>query len=314
MTTDTGLTGLFVTQFGLLLELKLQQKSSLLRGKASEGTHTGAKLAAPINQVAAVQMQTPAGRFAPKNNTPNSYTRRWIVPVDKELDQLVDNFDMLKTPIDPNSQLVASAAAAAARAFDDELIRAMTATAVIGTDNASLSTESFTASSWQVAADFGASGSVGLTVAKLNEARRIMEHNHAFDDEKAAYLIIGSQQHADLRNQAQVTSNDFNRNGGVLVDGIVTRYMGCDIIVSERLPTITDKNSNTNTRSCRMWVKSGIYLGMWQDTKTEVFRRPELSSNPWDINTMISFGATRTQLGKVIEICAADTVGADINP
>jgi hypothetical protein len=45
-----------------------------------------------------------------------------------------------------------------------------------------------------------------------------------------------------------------------------------------------------------------------------VFRRPELSSNPWDINTMISFGATRTQLGKIVEVCALDGTGADITP
>ena len=67
--------------------------------------------------------------------------------------------------------------------------------------------------------------------------------------------------------------------------------MGFKVIVSERLPTITDKNSNANCRSCRVFVPSGLYLGTWQDIKTEVLRRPELSSNPWDINTMISFGA-----------------------
>lgn len=310
---DDGLTGLFVTQFSTLLELKLQQKSSLLRGRVAEGTHTGAKLASPIQQLDAMQMQTPQGRFAPKTHFPQNYTRRWIVPVDKEGDQYVDNFDALKTPIDPKSQLVARAAAACARQWDDELIRAMTATAVTGTDNGSLGTEAWDTTNYQVAADFGASGSVGLTVAKLNEARRILEHNHAFDDETQAYLVIGSQQHADLRNQVQLTNSEFSGKLTV-IDGVVTRVMGFDIIVSERLPTITDKNSNSNTRSCRVWVKSGVYLGIWQDTKTEVFRRPDLSSNPWDINTMISFGATRTQLGKVVEVCAADTIGADINP
>lgn len=309
---DTGLINLFVTQFGTLLELKLQQRMSLLRGKCAEGTHTGSKMASPINFLGAMQMQTPTGRFAPKNHLPEDFSRRWIVPIDKEGDQLVDNFDMLKTPIDPKSQLVERAAAACARQWDDELIRAMTATATIGTDAGSLTTEAWDTTNYQIAADFSASASVGLTVAKLNEARRILEHNHALDYEKEACLVIGSQQHADLRNQAQVTSSDFNTNGGVLVNGEVKRYMGFDVIVSERLPTITDKDSNTNTRSCRVFTRTGLYLGMWQDTKTEVLRRPDLSSNPWDINTMISFGATRTQLGKVVEICAADTTGADI--
>ncbi len=312
--SDDGLTQLFTVQFKTLLELKLQQKMSLLRGYVDEGTHTGSRLASPINQVAAIQMRTPAGRFAPKERIPNSYTRRWVSPIDKEGDQYVDNFDQLKTPIDPKSKLVESAAAGVARLFDDEIIRAMTATSTIGEDAGSLTTEAWDTTNFQVAADFGASASVGLTVAKLNEARRILEHYHAFDFDAEACLVIGSKQHSDLRNQAQVTNSEFNSNGGVLVDGVVKRYMGFHIVVSERLPTITDKNSNANTRSCRVFTKSGMYLGLWQDVKTEVLRRPDLSSNPWDINTMVSFGATRTQLGKVIEVCAADTSGADITP
>ncbi len=314
---DNGLVGLFVTQFSTLLELTLQQKTSMFRGRIAEGSHTGAKLASPIQQLGPMQMQTPTGRFAPKVNLPESFTRRWISPIDKEGDQFIDNFDQLKTPIDPKSQLVERAAAACARQWDDEVIRAQTATSTIGTDAGSLTTEAWDTTNYQVAADFGASASVGLTVAKLNEARRILEKHHALEADNAPgglTLAIGSQQHADLRNQAQVSSAEFNQRGGVLVEGQVTRYMGCDIVVTERLPVITDKDSNTNSRSCRMFVRSSTYLGLWLDTKTEVFRRPDLSSNPWDINTMISFGATRTQLGKIIEICALDTTGADVTP
>jgi hypothetical protein len=309
-----GLIDLFQTQFSTLLRMKLQQKTSRLRGTVETGTHTGAKMASPIQFVGAMQMRVPEGRFAPKRNTPQDYSRRWIVPIDKESDQFVDNFDQLKTPIDPKSQLVARAASACARDWDDEVIRAATATATIGTDAGSLTTEAFDTTNFQVAGAFGASAAVGLTVAKLNEARRILEHYHVFEDGESATLVIGSNQHADLRNQALVTSSDFNKNGGVLVEGIVTRFMGFNIIVSERLPTITDKNSASNQRGCLAYVRSGMYLGFWQDLKTEVLRRPDLSSNPWDINTMHSFGATRTELGKVIQIAAADTTGADINP
>ncbi len=315
---DTGLVGLFVTQFSTLLELKLQQRMSLFRGKVNEGSHTGSKLASPIQQLDAMQMQTPTGRFAPKNHVDQTYTRRWIVPVDKEGDQLIDNFDQLKTPIDPKSQLVERAASACARQWDDEVIRAMTATSTIGSDAGSLTTEAWDTTNFQVAGDFGTTAGTanGLTVAKLNEARRILEHYHALDYESEAYIAISSQAHADLRNQAQIVSSEFNKVAGglVIANGKVERVMGFNVIVSERLTTVTDKNSNANCRSNRVWVKSGVYLGMWQDTKTEVFRRPELSSNPWDINTMISFGATRTQLGKIIEVCSADTIGADITP
>ena len=306
---DTGLTDLFVTQYKTLLKMKLQQTSSMLRGKVEEGYHAGAKMASPINLVSAMAMKTPEGRFAPKVNTPADYSRRWVMPIDKEGDQLVDNFDQLKTPIDPKSKLVERAAAAVARSWDDEIIRAATAASVIGADVGSLTTEAFT-STYQVASTFGASAAVGLTVAKLNEARRILEKNHNAEELNAglATAVIGSSQHADLRNQALVTSNEFNRNGGVLVDGNVTKFMGFNIVQSERLAVAA------NVRSVLVFVKSGIYLGIWQDIKTQVFQRADLSSNPWDISTVVSYGATRTELGKVVEILCADTTGADITP
>jgi hypothetical protein len=304
---DDGLTGLFVTQFSTLLRMKLQQKTSKLRGKVEEGTHAGAKIASPIQFIGPMQTRTPEGRFAPKKAAPQDYSRRWVSPIDRVGDQFVDSLDQLKTPIDPKSQLVSRAAAACARDWDDEVIRAATAASTIGTDAGSLTTEAFDTSLYQIAANFKASASVGLTVAKLNEVRRILEHSHALDDEsEAVTLIIGSNQHADLRNQAQVTSSDFNKNGGVLENGIVRRFMGFDIVVSERLPLVS-----SNVRGSLAFVKTGIYLGMWQDLKTEILRRPDLEANPWDISTVHSFGATRTELGKVVQILVADTTGAD---
>jgi hypothetical protein len=305
-----GLIDLFTVQYKTLLNMKLQQKTSLLRETVESSAFTGAKMVSPLNLIDAIQMKTPEGRFAPKKNTPNGYQRRWIAPIDKEGDQFVDNFDMLKTPIDPKSKMIETAASAVARAFDDEIIRALFADATIGADPASLTTETFDTTAFRVSESFGASGSVGLTVAKLNEARRILEHYHNTEELNAlgATLVIGSTQHADLRNQALVTSSDFNKNGGILTNGRVTEFMGFKIIVSERLAVAS------NIRSCAVYVKSGMHLGIWQDIKTQVAQRFDLSSNPWDISTVVSFGATRTEAGKVIQIQCADTVGADINP
>jgi hypothetical protein len=106
-----------------------------------------------------------------------------------------------------------------------------------------------------------------------------------------------------------VTNADFNGDRPVLVDGKVVRFMGFDIVVMERLPLTT-----TNVRGCLAFVKSGLYLGMWKDTTNRVSIRNDLSSEPYDLYTSHSFGATRTQPGKVIQVLAADTSGADITP
>lgn len=317
---DQGLINLFMTRYEPVLKMALQQKTSLLRAHVNESVIKGAKMASPLNLLGATNIKQRVGRFQPKANTPANFTRRWVQPIDYEEDQYIDEFDLLKTTIDPKSEMVQNLAASFGREVDDAIIVAATAGAQIGADAGSLSSESFTVagtgpnttSIYQVLGSFGGSSTTGLTVAKINEARRILEHNHNTEELMAGdgVMIIGSQQHADLRNQALVTSAEFNRAGGVLEKGYVTDYMGFKIVVSERLPIITDAASNTTQRGCLVFVKSGIHLGVWQDLKTEVFRRGDLSGNPYDINVMAAYGATRTQLGKVIQVCAFDNTQA----
>src|SRR4051812_35506448 len=196
-----GLFPLETTQFTTNLELKLQQAGSKLRGKVREGFHTG-KMASPVNQVGAIQSKKPAGRYAPKNRTDSDFTRRWVFPTDREIDQLIDSFDELKTIVDPKSAYVENAANACGRDWDDEIILQATATASIGQDAAALTNETFDTSAFQIASTFGASAATGLTVAKLIETKRILRHYHNDLDSDAATLIIGSSQEADLLKQA----------------------------------------------------------------------------------------------------------------
>lgn len=305
-----GLFPLETTQFSTNLELLLQQQGSKLRGKVKEGFHVG-KMASPINQVGAVQSQIPAGRYAPLNRVDSDFVRRWVFPTDRELPQLIDSFDELKTIVDPKSAYVTGASYAFGRDWDDAIIAAAPSTATqIGQDAASLTSEDFTVGStnpFQVSVSFGGTNT-GLTVAKLIEAKRIFRHYHNDPDTDAMTVVIGSTQESDLLKQAQVTNMDYS-DRPVLVDGKLSRFVGFDIVVMERLPLIT-----TNNRGCLAWVKSGMYLGMWKETSNRVSIRNDLSSQPYQLYSSHSFGATRTQLGKVVQIVAYDTTGSDITP
>ena len=304
---DNGLIPFYTTQFSTNLELLLQQKGSKLRGKVAEGFHVG-KMASPINQIGPVSMRAPAGRFAPKARVDAALTRPWVFPIQGEIDQLIDTFDELQTIVDPKSGYTEAASNAAGRYWDDGLIANATGTTQRGQDASALTSESFT-STYQIAATFGASAANGLSVAKLIECKRLMRHYHNDLEMDQATLVIGSQQEADLLNLVQVVSTEFN-DRPVLVDGMVKRFLGYDIVLSERLPQTT---VNT-TRGVLAFVKSGLYLGIWKDTENKVFQRPDLSSNPWDLSTTLMYGAVRTQLGKVFQILCADTTGADITP
>ncbi len=296
---------LYTTQFSTNLELKLQQQGSKLRGKIMEGSHVG-KMASPVQYMGAIASKRPAGRFAPKQRTDADFVRRWVFPVDSEIDQLIDSFDELKTIVDPKSQYVTNAANAVGRDWDDTIIAAAFATAYTGLDAAGLSTETFDTSLYQIASTFGSASASGLTVAKLIEARRIFRHNHVDLESDQLTLVIGSKQESDLLNQTQIVSTEFN-DKPVLVDGSLTRFLGFNIVVSERLSVAS------NVRNCIVMARSGMYLGMWRDTVNRVSIRNDLSGEPYDLYTATSFGATRLEPGRLLSIlCGGDTTGADI--
>lgn len=296
---------LWTEQFSTNLELKLQQVGSKLRDRVSTGQHTG-RQASPVQEVGAVALRTPTGRFTPIQRVDADFVRRWVFPQDGELPQLIDTFDQLKTIVDPKSAYVQNAANAVGRAYDDAIIASAFATSYIGRDAAGLTTETFDEALYSVDVDFSGTGS-GLTVAKLIEAKRILRHNHVDPETDQITLVIGSKQESDLLNQTQVVSTDFN-DKPTLVDGRVTRFLGFDIVVSERLTTAS------NVRSIIAFAKSGLYLGTWKEQQNDVTQRKDLSGLPWQLYTSVSFGATRLQQGRVIEIECADTTGADITP
>src|SRR6266581_120152 len=237
-----NLPKLFTTQFSTVLAIKLQQRQSKLRGRVMEGFHVG-KQASPIQYVGAIQMKPPQGRFSPIGRQDADFTRRWVFPIDRDANQLIDSFDKLKTAIEPTSQYSDVAAAAVAREWDDRLIAAAFAPASLGVDGAAFTTETFSTASWQIASTFGSAAASGLTVAKMIEAKRIMRKAQVDMEEEQLTWVTNSQGESDLLNQVQVVSTDFS-DKPVLTDGKVTRLLGWDIIYSERLPSASNIRQN----------------------------------------------------------------------
>jgi hypothetical protein len=305
---------LYVEEFSALLNLKLQQTQSKLRGRVMEGNHYG-KQASPIQYIGAIQMQAPAGKFAPLNRQDVDFSRRWVFPVDKEASQLIDTFDKLKLISDPTAQYAAVAAAAVSREWDDRIIACAFATAQIGQDAGSLSSETFntgstvTGAGFQIPAAFSASAAVGLTVAKMIEAKRAFRKLQVDVDTEALTWVTNSQGESDLLNQVQVVSTDFAGTQATLTNGKVTRFMGFDILYSERLV------STSSTRQNIVLVPSGAYLGVWLDTRNDVTQRKDLSSLPYQLYTQMSSGATRLEPGRLLQcLCADSSAAADVTP
>ncbi len=310
----------YTMEFNTTFEGLLQQVVSRFRGMVDSRGYKG-RTAAAVNQIGALQFKMPAGRYSPLQFQIAQYTRPWVQPVDRSLTVPFDGFDELKSVADPKAAISQMVVAAGNRFFDDLIIAAALGTTQRGQDPGSWTAETFPSTvststsasapfgGWLVADTFGSGASVGLTYNKLREARRVLEHYENDLRAESVNLATGSQQNSDLLGQIQVIDKRFN-DQPVVERGIVTDILGCNIVTSERLQT----SSSNSLRNNLLWIRSGLHLGIWKDMSTRIDNRQDLESQPWQLYSMISAGAIRTQLGKVIQINNADTTGVDITP
>lgn len=288
----------FSQQYGTAVETLLQQKQSKLRSLVRVEGHNGAKQAAPINQVGQIEGRKVTTRFDALGRTDADTQRVWVVPSDYDIPpQMVDQFDALKTLNDPKNAFSENAASAINRLMDDAIIDAAFATMVTG--ETATGTQAFDTTNHRVAVQYGAAGDTNLTVVKIIHGRKIMQDYQVdFAMEGDPFLVINPLAEESLLREPEVTSTDFNSKP-VLVDGRVVRFCGCNIVISTRLDLDA---TDTDSRRIILGVKSGLYLGVWKEMTNTVSQRNDLTSHPWQLYTMASFGATRTQAGKIIDI------------
>lgn len=281
----------YVQQYATNIQLLLQQKGSKLRSAVMTGSHVG-KQASPVDQFAPIEMQVASGRFNPMGRVDAAVDRRWVFPTDYELPQLVDEFDKLRLLTDPQSAYVQNAVYAAGRKMDSLIIAALNGTAKTGESG---STSTVLPSGQKVAVGFGASADVGLTVAKLREAKRLLMAADLDMESEQIYAAISATQHDNLLAEAQVISTDFN-DKPVLVEGRIMRFLGINFIHTELL------ESSSGDKLIPVWAKSGVYLGIWNDIQTSISKRNDLSSEPWQAYVKMTAGATRLEEEKVVQI------------
>jgi hypothetical protein len=293
----------YFTEYSRNIDLLLQQADSRLSGAVDVGSHSGDK-ASPVDQVGKIEMVDVVARFAPMSRVDSPLQRRWVYPTSSDLPQLLDTFDALKLLTDPKSKYVQNAVNAANRRKDNHIIANFFADAAVGVNAGSTETFGTTLTSagtpgQNVSVSVGGTTS-NLNVAKLKEAkRRLMQANVNVKDE-AIYCAITSKEHDSLLNEIQVISTDFN-DKAVLVDGMVTRFLGINFIVTELLQQGTDDVAGTSNM-IPMWTKNGMHLGMWQSLVTDISQRKDLQGLPWQAYLMMTAGATRIEKERVIRI------------
>jgi len=284
-----------VQQYKANVEMLLQQEGSRLRNAVTTGAHVG-KAASVVEQFGSATAALKTGRHSDTPLLDLSQDKRWVFPLDYEWASLIDNEDQLRMIVEPTSPYARAGAGAMNRAIDDVVLTSVFGTNYTG-ENGTTS-EAFSAT-YEVGVNTGGTASA-LNVAKLQLAIRLLMTANKGDLMEPVFGAISSYEHDSLLKEIQVVNKDYS-NSAVLENGKVKRFMGVDFILTERL------NIASGNRLIPIWLKSGLYLGMWKDIAAEITKRAD-KSYATQVYLAMTLGATRTQLGKQIRVLCDDQI------
>lgn len=285
---SANIPAFFVQQYASNVQLLLQQKGSRLRGTVTTGNYVG-KSAQVVDQIGKISMQAVSGRFQAMGRVDAAMDSRWVFPSDFDLPQMIDSFDKLRLLTDPTSAYVQNAVNAAGRKFDELILAAAVGTAKTG-ENGGTNT---TLPVGQVIA-----AAAGTIVDKIIEGKKMLMAADVDVDSDPLYMAITADEHALLLAEDKIINMDYGMKP-VLVDGKITQFLGVNLIHTELADANLDGSSDA---ILPMWAKSGLHLGVWNDITTDISRRNDIQSLPYQSYVHMTAGATRLEEKKVVGI------------
>lgn len=291
-----AITTASVQQYKANVELLMQQTESRLVQAVTTGSYTG-KAASVVEQFGEATAAQKTSRHADTPLMDLSQDKRWVHPLDYEWASLIDKQDQLRAIVELTSPYAQAGAAAMNRAKDDVILAKMFGTCYKG-ENGTTS-EDFDTTNYQVAVATGGTAS-SLNVAKLQLAIRKLMGANKGELRESVFGGISSYEHDALLKEMQVVNKDYG-NSAVLVDGKVSRFMGVNFIITERL------SISSGNRLVPIWLKSGMHLGVWQEVMVDIGpRRDKSLAN--QVYLCMTLGATRLQAGKLIQVLCDDQI------
>jgi len=290
------ITTAFQQQYKDTWEELVQQKGSRLRSAVRTEDQVGKS--AFYDQIGSTSPRKRTIRHGDSPYIPTPHARRMCVLFDYDWGDYIDDQDKIRTLKDPTNMYVRAGAHAMGRAMDEEIIANFFGTAAAGEDGSQ---------SLDFATDGGsvvAAGGSNLTVAKLIDAKAILDDNEAADDDegegeyKYEMAVTANCLKGLLKDSNNlVGSSDYN-NVKALVRGEIDTFMGFRF---HRINSSLMLNNGSGHRRCMAWHKSGLLLAIGKDKMARIVERPDKSFSVYAYNCM-TIGATRMQGKKCVEI------------
>ena len=277
----------YISQFSDNLFHLLEQKGSKLKGLFSEEVAKGEKhFFDRIGNFSAVEI---TNRLEDTLIQDAAHSRRMASVRRYGASVSLDDLDKFKMMIDPTSDYAMKLANAHGRNFDTVLLNALIGTAATGADGSG--SQAFDTSNQQIA-----HGAAGLTVAKFNQALRILQSNDVDLQQEEVYLIANSRAIEDLLGEAQFTSFDYQAMKPLSGKDLPT-FRGVKIIHSERLP---DHTAGSVFRGI-MCTADALKVALSKDLEIKTAERADLNF-ALQVSSYMMFGAVRMDEQRVVDI------------
>jgi hypothetical protein len=283
----------YVNKFDDDIQLVFQQKTSRLEGTVT-ADYDVVGMSKSFDTLGQSEMNLVTGSNQDHLSASTTAGRRWIDMADYDWQDFVNTFDKLKVLEDPTNKYVQAALGAANRTKDRLIISALGGNArdTTGAGNNVVTTYAALPSGQKIL-----HAGTNITMAKVRAGIEIMNANEAGSPEEGGTrtFTYTASQLTILMADTTVSSSDYNTMSA-LQNFTVDQFMGMTWKRMELLP------KTALIRSCYIYSKDAVGLGIGADVKTSVSQRMDKRGLPWQVYAMISGGAVRGQDKGVVEI------------
>ncbi len=299
MSTSPTITTAFKQQFHDTFIHALQQRDSRFQAAVSDrGMISGSSFT--TNNIGLVEAKEVTGRYQDKQAQDVSHETRIAAMVDWDVGPLVvDGFDLPKLVADPTYKYVELAVAAVNRRKDRVIYRALLDASLSRTVEGGTLSNATIPAGQQIAA-----GGTGFTLAKALQAVQLFRANEADAmNGEELYIAYNGVMVRQILSNTTLTSADFMAVQMLQTGQIAKNWMGFTWIPYELLDVPA-----ANTARTVAWCKSAVQFGTGIDPGTDVRENKNKRGHPTEVYAWGSFGATRQDERKVVQIDFATNV------
>lgn len=237
------------------------------------------------DQIGKWSMSVKGGRNVATPNNDPALARRMGTMIDYHDNRMLDRGDELRCISDPKSAYTIAAGYSIGRQFDEVVIDALTGNSYTGETGST----TVTLPSTQIVA----ASTTGLTLAKVLEAKKILDDNDVDKDDR--FFLVSPEGLSQLLQVEQATSSDYAAVKA-LVNGEINTWLGFNWITSTQLNEVS-----TGTRSCIAFQRYGICAAMASEPFVKTDQRADMSYS-WQVYYELNMGAVRLEEERVVRV------------